>query len=380
MARPRILVIGAGVAGLTLAGLLRSRPVDVDLVERAPADDFDGSGYMLGLLPLGGRVLTELGLRDEYHDRSIQMERYRIHAADGRLLQDYPLAAINDTFGSYRGVSRQDLIEVLLRSVDRERIRFGTTVEDLGRGSGAVTFSDGSSASYDLVVAADGLGSPTRDQLLDRSEVQRVDTGWGGWVTWLDEDPEPAYDEYWGPGSFLGLYPVRGRIGVFAGGPVEEIRAAGLPAFAERLAGAVDRGGDLPQRALATLANAADPYFWAFEDRRSQVWHRDGVVLLGDAATGFLPTAGVGASMAMDSAAALADELSRMDLEHRTFALDLYERRQRDRVERAQRDSRRFGRIMFVRSRLLAALRDRAVPRYRVERMLADLTKVMQGD
>jgi 2-polyprenyl-6-methoxyphenol hydroxylase-like FAD-dependent oxidoreductase len=367
------------VAGLTTAGLLRGERFDVDIVEKEPEGAFNSSGYMLGLLPLGGRVLNELGLRDSYRAKSIEMERYRIHAADGRVLHDYPLDFINDEYGSYRGVSRQDLVDTLLESIDRDRIRFGTTVVDFGRGRRVVGFSDGSSAEYDLIIGADGLYSTTRSRLLEESEIQEVETGWGGWVTWLDEEPEPAYDEFWGSGSFLGLYPVSGRIGVFLGGPVETIRQIGLPDFADRVAAGIDLGGDLPHRALGALTSQSNPYFWTFEDRRSDVWHRANVVLLGDAATGFLPTAGVGASMAMDSAAALADELSRMEPGHLDYALDLYEKRQRDRVERAQRDSRRLGRIMFVRSTVLTALRDRVLPHYSLQRMLADLSKVMQG-
>ncbi len=61
---PRILVAGAGIAGATLAALLRQRGQPVTLVERGHADD--DAGYMLGLMPLGGRVLNGLGLAEAY--------------------------------------------------------------------------------------------------------------------------------------------------------------------------------------------------------------------------------------------------------------------------------------------------------------------------
>jgi len=374
-----VLVVGAGVAGLTVGGLLRGHGFEVDMIEKEPAETFNTSGYMLGLLPLGGRVLNQLGLRDSYRATSVEMVRYRIHARDGRILQDYSLDFINEQYGSYRGVTREDLVDTLVESIGRDQIRFGTTIQDLGRGTGVVGFSDGGAAAYDLVIGADGLYSSTRAQLLDESEIQERQTGWGGWVTWLNEEPEPVYDEHWGRGSFLGLYPVRGRLGVVLGGPVEIIRRVGLTTFADRVSSEIRHGDELPRRAIDVLANQPDPYFWTFEDRRSRVWHRDHVVLLGDAAAGFLPTAGVGASMAMDSAAALADELSRVDARHIDYTLDLYQRRQRRRVERAQRDSRRLGRIMFLRSAILADVRDRLLPRYSLQRLLSDLSKVMQG-
>ena len=55
----RVLIAGSGMAGLTLAGLLRQRGIAPDIIDRAP--DFDHAGYVLGLYPLGNRVLHGLG-------------------------------------------------------------------------------------------------------------------------------------------------------------------------------------------------------------------------------------------------------------------------------------------------------------------------------
>jgi glycosyltransferase involved in cell wall biosynthesis len=66
-------------------------------------------------------------------------------------------------------------------------------------------------------------------------------------------------------------------------------------------------------------------FFWKLADQRAESWVKDRVVLLGDAAAAFLPTAGIGASMAMESAAVLADELSRADVAHLDHALAFYE-------------------------------------------------------
>jgi 2-polyprenyl-6-methoxyphenol hydroxylase-like FAD-dependent oxidoreductase len=83
----------------------------------------------------------------------------------------------------------------------------------------------------------------------------------------------------------------------------------------------------------------------------------------------------IGASMALESAAALADELSRSDAEHAHQALLLYERRRRRRVERAQAQSRRLARLMFVRSARVAHLRDRALRLTSVEQLLGGLVR-----
>lgn len=81
----------------------------------------------------------------------------------------------------------------------------------------------------------------------------------------------------------------------------------------------------------------------------------------------------------MDSAAALADELARADAEHVDFALTLYERRQRHRVEKAQKNSRDLARYMFVEGALTALIRDQLMRFYTLEHMLSDISEVIEG-
>ena len=58
----RVLIVGAGIAGLTLSALLRQKGIKPQIVDRA--SDFAQAGYMLGLFPMGNRVLHGLGTRD----------------------------------------------------------------------------------------------------------------------------------------------------------------------------------------------------------------------------------------------------------------------------------------------------------------------------
>lgn len=377
----KTLIVGAGVAGLTCAGLLIEQGIEPLVVEREKKQTFNESGYMLGLLPLGGRVLNALDVREEYFSRSVQMENYEIHQADGALIKSYPLDFINKNYGSYRGITRTTLIDILLNQADQATIKFDTTVTEINpqKKGTEVIFSNKKTEYFDLVIIADGIHSDTRKLMLNRDEYSYYDTGWGGWVTWLQQDPISSYKEYWGKGSFLGLYPVEDKIGIFLGGPVSKIKKKGLNNFKTEIKKYISSNFDLPHRALTAFDQDDDPFFWEFHDCRSSVWHKNNVVLLGDAATGFLPTAGVGASMAMDSAATLADELSRVDKEHINYGLKLYTKRQKERVEIAQKDSRRLGKMMFLDSSFVSKVRDKILPFYSLQRMLSDLTKVMEG-
>ena len=216
----RILIIGAGVAGLTLAALLRQRGETPVIIERDAS--LASHGYMLGLYPLGGRVLHGLGLHPEYMARSTTMRAYTIGTTRGQLLRKYSLAQITRRHGPIQGIGRDALVKLLLEAVDDAQIRTGTTVTGLTRHDDVVEveFSDGSAGSFDLVVAADGMHSDTRSQILAADEFAYRDTGWGGWVFCAEPESAPAHEfpEHWGAGRFPRLYPARGRVGVSAGG------------------------------------------------------------------------------------------------------------------------------------------------------------------
>jgi 2-polyprenyl-6-methoxyphenol hydroxylase-like FAD-dependent oxidoreductase len=372
----RTLIIGAGVAGLTLAALLRRRGESPVVVERNASAE--GRGYMLGLYPIGGRVLHGLGLHERYADASVPMTRYRIGNGDGEVVRDYDLGAITERYGPIRGIHRGALIDVLREGCDGVEIRTGTTVDAIDdRGNEVIVrTSDGAEAPYDLVVGADGLHSRTRSQILPEDDYAYWDTGWGGWVFWADpaDHDADAYDEYWGAARFLGLYPVHDRLGLFVGGPVETLEQVGRQRFVEEMCA---RHGDRVPALRSATPEGDDAFYWTFHDCRCERWRSGRVVLLGDAAVGFLPTAGVGASMAMESAAALADELSRTGPERVEQALDLYEKRHRKRVERAQQSSRQLGRMMVLESPWLTWGRNQILHFYSVERLVKDVADIM---
>ena len=377
-----ILIIGAGVAGLTCASLLKKQGAEFKIIEKDRLDRFNGSGYMLGLLPLGGRVLTELDLGKEYFEQSIEMSDYEIHKENGTLTKAFSLGFINKDYGSYRGIGRKELIDILTKNIGNEHIRFGITATEIQQRDNLVNvlFSDGKKGSFNLVIVADGIHSETRKLLWNEKEYSYRDTNWGGWVGWLENQELKTYKEYWGASSFMGLYPVKDKIGIFLGGPNEVVKKQGLQKFVKKIKNEIFPEFKVLHNSLDKLASTENPFYWEFHDCRTKEWQKGNVILLGDSACGFLPTAGVGASMAMDSASALIDELSRTDKEHIEYGLKLYIKRQKDRVEKAQEDSRKLGKLMFVKSNLIAGIRDYAIRFYSIERLAKNISKTLEGE
>jgi 2-polyprenyl-6-methoxyphenol hydroxylase-like FAD-dependent oxidoreductase len=379
--RLRVLIAGAGVAGVTLAQLLRRDGLRPVLIERA-APDAD-KGYMLGLMPLVEPVIRRLGVEEPFRDASVGLHRYRLHGHTGKTLRTYSFDTLLSQFGDYRGIARGDLLHAF--TPDGAPVTFGATVRALSQAADSVqvTIQDSeqvATGDFDLVVAADGLHSSTRALILRPDQAVPYDTGWGGWVAWID-DGDPAltdlYDEIWGAGFFVGIYPVKGRVGVFVGGDRSET-AVGPSRFVARIRDDLREFDKRTERALAAIAAGGDDYYWRFTDVRSATWSVGRVALLGDAAAGFLPTAGIGAGMAMESAGVLARTLATADRATVTAALREYERAQRPRVEAAQANSRQLAHLVFQRNHALVAIRDLATRFVTLKMALGPIRKLLQ--
>ncbi|MFE7029021.1 FAD-dependent oxidoreductase [Streptomyces sp. NPDC057621] len=344
MSTPRtVLVIGGGAAGSAVTVLLRRAGLAVDLVEaRSDWNATAGSGITLQGNAL--RVLRELGVWDEVEASGFGFGSVGITAPDGTVLHvQEDLRTGGDELPATVGMQRPRLQRILIGAVRASgaSVRLGATAEILDQDADGVCVRigagpDGGSGAredterrYDLVIAADGLGSTTRAAIgiADRPEPT-------GMAIWRIAAPRPAGLTrtdlaYGGPAYIAGYCPTgdstlyayvveanRDRASIPAGSHADEMR---------RLARSY--GGFWPEITEHITDPAQVNYTWFERLLVEGSWHRGRVVLIGDAAHCCPPTLAQGAALSLEDAWVLAQLLTGADPWDDTLFQAYYERR-----------------------------------------------------
>ncbi len=354
----RVLIVGGGIAGLTLAALLQQRGFKPTLVERIP--EYGSVGYVIVLWPSGSRILKGLGVYRDLLDVGLQFTTYNVSDKQGEIIHSYSVKDVTDKYGPMLSTYRPDLIEVIKKAVDPASIRMNTTVDKIEQTNDEVfvTFNDGTEDTFDIVVGCDGVRSKTRELVF--GDVPLTYSGMTGWSFWVNPKVAKIKEiaEYWGTGKFFGIWPTKGRLSVFTSirrdlGDTDPVETR-IDRIQENFK---DFGGLVPE-ILRGLDDPNEIFHGYYNDLKMKKWHKGRVVLAGDAAHAILPTAGGGVSMAMESAAVLADELTRADSKYVEQAFDIYMSRRRSRVDKIQDQSRMMGKFAFADSKLLSSARD----------------------
>ncbi|WP_264073158.1 FAD-dependent oxidoreductase [Mycolicibacter minnesotensis] len=206
----RVLVVGAGVAGLALArGMLRDGH-DVTVFEQRP--HLQSGGGAVTIWPNGATVLDQLGV--DMAGAGQELSAVRVMTSTGRRLATLDVAAMAQGLGApVRMVPRRVLLQRLVEDLPAERIRYDAQVVGVsGTDSAArIDFADGSCIDGDLLIGADGLHSMVREHV---GAPPAESTGWCSWQGLVSlprpvEDPRAALMIVGRQGN-LGLWPAGG--------------------------------------------------------------------------------------------------------------------------------------------------------------------------
>ncbi|WP_181796490.1 FAD-dependent oxidoreductase [Streptomyces sp. WELS2] len=362
MSTPRtVLVTGGGAAGNAVTVLLRRAGIAVDLVEAR--DDWNataGSGITLQGNAL--RVLRELGVWERVKESGFGFGSVGITAPDGTVLHvARDIRTGGDDLPATVGMQRPRLQRILIDAVRAcgARVRLGTRATEFEQNADGVTvrFTDGTEGRYDLVIAADGLGSATRAAIgiTDKPEPT-------GMAIWRVAAPRPAGVVrtdlcYGGPAYIAGYCPTSDTT-IYAYVVEASRDRASIPpeTYADEMRRlASGYGGHWADIVPHITDPAKVNYTWFDRLLVEGTWHRGRIVLAGDAAHCCPPTLAQGAAMSLEDALVLA-ELLTGGREWDDALLREYHQRRMPRVRAVVEASVRLGRWQ------LDGVRDADVP------------------
>src|SRR5579859_3718939 len=163
----RILISGAGIAGLTLAYWLDRYGFQVAVVEKRP--EMSHAGYMMDFYGSGYDVAEKMGILDELQSQRYPLSGLTIVDHTGKVQSTVSMDSFKKLLkGRYVNVMHGNLTQVLYTCIkDRVSVRFGCTIMAINPMPDAVRveLSDDTRETYDLLIGADGVHSKVRSLL-----------------------------------------------------------------------------------------------------------------------------------------------------------------------------------------------------------------------
>ncbi|KAF8943822.1 hypothetical protein BGZ47_005013 [Haplosporangium gracile] len=295
--RPRVIIVGAGLGGLTLAMLLEKTDIPYEAIERAPV--FKPLGAGIALSPSAAPLFMQCQIYDEFVSLAKRAETIRVVNEDRETEYCINMTNMEELFGAggYL-ISRPMLYDLLLRQIPQERIQLGKKVLSMHQGGNGVLVrcSDGSVVNGDILVGADGTYSatvpldPAEFPLLGEERCQFVNCigRRKRVILYLDgktkRDNDPFRNSEWGPEAAEVMCDQVRDFPIVSGGTTP-----------------LNMGHLIDWTPKELISKVM------FEEKVFETWHDCRTVLIGDACHKFNPAGGLGATNAMHDAVVLAN-------------------------------------------------------------------------
>ncbi|MFX0557786.1 FAD-dependent monooxygenase [Maribacter sp. CXY002] len=309
----KVLVVGGGIGGQSVAIALAKNGVDVTIVERLEEFNVYGVGIIQQANAL--KALDKIGIADEAMKRGFPYGQVKMYTAGG-----HPVGVAGPPpmgkYPSHNGISRRILHEVMYEEAQKLNIpyRMGTTVKELKNNDDnvTVTFSDGSIVTYDILIASDGIHSQIRDMVFGKLKPRYM-----GLSVWRYAFPKhPDLDTgyiYYGKQSKIGFIPMsKDSMYMFlvsaegADNPWID-KSEFVPKLKDYLS---EYDIKIAQDARAQIK---DPNLVNYRPLDAvhlpDPWYKKRVIVIGDGAHATVPQLGSGAALAIEDAVVLAEEL-----------------------------------------------------------------------
>jgi 2-polyprenyl-6-methoxyphenol hydroxylase-like FAD-dependent oxidoreductase len=372
----RVLIIGAGPAGLTAAIALTRIGIDVRVFERAAELGKAGAG--LGVQSNALRALQKLGIGDRIEAAGTELRAQEIRDIHGKLLFTFPQGEVADEYGTPTiSLLRADVQLTLLDAVKPGVLRLGRECVAIAQDPHGVTatFADGQTERGALLIGADGGRSVARGHVYGAADTEPRYSGLTSWRSVVEMSPDTLPPDtshtFLGAGRQFVMFPV-GANRIYWGLLKRESQGGANPesGLHEML---IDYLRDFPEVTRRLVSATEDERIIRADicDRDpEQTWVKGRVVLIGDAAHMTTPFIGQGAGISMEDAVVLAKELALTeglrDQRMLAGALESFQQERMPRCANIVLTSRRRGQVLSLSNPAVATARNtvlRAVPK-----------------
>ncbi len=346
----KIAIIGGGIGGLALANCFNRKNIPYTMNERA--HQFGEVGAGIGLSESTLTLLSKIGLDKSILDKGRFVRDAVIVDKKGNTIRNVPIE--NGGFC----IHRADLIAALSGNIDTDDVEFSAEVSSFKTGENSVTlqFSNGLRESFDYVFACDGINSVFRQQLFPR--IQKRYSGqtiWRGIASVeLPKDFETTYYEFWGENLRFATVPInRNQYYWYACQPApeggrdnEETLKSDLKHLFRSFRNEVGLVIDQTETIIRNDMYDLKPH--------KEAWHKDRVILLGDAIHATTPNLAQGGCQAIEDAYTLAEFIHKRGFSEEVF--EDYHKLRFKKVDYIVKQSWNYGKISHQKNRFFELL------------------------
>ena len=302
-------ILGGGIGGLSTAIALKQEGFDVSVYERHSKPTEIGAGIVCW--PNASFVLEQLGILGEVAKVSGSLNYMNRFSNSGESIGSLNINELSRLmkYPSY-SIIRKDLMNILTRRTIELNINVHYQHDVTGitdtHGSTSVNFSHGKSIKADIIIGSDG-----RMRSLARKYVNGSNTPiYQGFINWVGvfEDKSVNFSDlsvsdYWGTGERFGIVPISKNKAYWAGGVVSEKMSELNPnKFKSELNSIFSSWPDSITQIINETPESSINKIYVHDHDPIDKWHKNNVILLGDAAHSPLPTSGQGACQALEDA------------------------------------------------------------------------------